>query len=696
MSRAATLEWRTDVVAERPVNRSSSFLVPFLGAIVTRLRTPRLRPATLVVLLRLVLPVPAAAAALITAATAVPPAANIRLDAQLRRMIAPQAAQPRSNLVPSTHLWERDGQVHVRVHVDDATPDLLAELDRHGLDRRHTSRDRIEGWIPTGKLESLGDVAGVKMVHPVLPGRLRATADSALRADVARGTGVDGTGVIVGVISDGAGTLPASSVPANCSAGSGSEGQAIADIVHTLAPGATIYFSEGISSSQAFIDSVTCLQAAGVNVLVDDIGFYDEPFFEDGPVAQAERAAVQAGVSCHSAAGNDAQDHYAAPFKSTNGSDLHDFAATAPSNTFDEIDVPAGKTLDCILQWNDPFGASSNDYDLAVYDLTQSPPVMVADSTNPQTGSQDPFETVSLQNVGRDIGRAGVAIRRVHGDVRDLKLFCFGGETYQYLTPAGSIIGHPAVPEVVAVGAVALAARDIIEPYSSQGPVEISFPAPESRAKPDIVGIDGVTTDAPAFSPFFGTSAAAPDAAGIAALLLEKNGCSTPAQVQQALVGSAVGLSPSGSPDDVFGAGRLDAAAAVQALPPPACDAGDACNTAECQIGKGCVATPLEGVAGLTCLCGEGLTPTECPQLPDRVASRLRRACRLAERASGKKVSVRRTRALAQEINSALGRAIRSANAAATRGVIDDTCVAALTARLDDARARAQRLRAAL
>jgi hypothetical protein len=664
---------------------------------VTRLRTPRLRPATLVVLLRIALPVPAAAAALTTAATAVPPATNIRLDAQLRRMIAPQTTRPRSNLVPSTHLWERDGQVHVRVHVDEATSDLLAELDRHGLDRRHTARDRIEGWIPTGKLGSLADVDGVRMVHPVLPGRLRATADSALHADVARSTGVDGTGVIVGVISDGAGTLPASSVPANCSAGSGSEGQAITDIVHTLAPGATIYFSEGISSSQAFIDSITCLQAAGVNVLVDDIGFYDEPFFEDGPVAQAEQAAVQAGVSCHSAAGNDAQDHYAAPFKSANGSELHDFAATAPSNPFDEIDVASGKTLDCVLQWNDPFGASSNDYDLAIYDLTQSPPVMVTDSTNMQTGSQDPFETVSLQNVGSNIGRAGVAIRKSrNATVRDLKLFCFGGETYQYLTPAGSIIGHPAVPGVVAVGAVALAARDIIEPFSSQGPVEISFPAPESRAKPDIVGIDGVTTDAPAFSPFFGTSAAAPDAAGIAGLLLQKNGCSTPAQVQQALVASAVGLSPSGSADDVYGAGRLDAAAAVQALPAPACDAGDACNTAECQIGKGCVATPLEGVAGLTCMCGEGLTPTECSTLPDRVASRLRRACRLAQRASGKKVSVRRTRALAQQINSALGRAIRSANAAATRGVIDDTCVAALTARLDDARGRAQRLHAAL
>jgi subtilisin family serine protease len=670
---------------------------------VSRLRSPRLGPATMAVLLRLVLPVPAAAATP-TAATAAPPPtssavpapAASRLDAQLRRMVAPQASQPSSNLVPSTHLWERDGQVHVRVRVDDATPDLLAALDRGGLDRRHTGRHRIEGWIPTWELASLAGIDGVRMVHPVLPGRLRATADSALRADVARGTGVDGTGVTVGVISDGAGTLPPSAIPANCSAGSGSEGQAIADIVHTLAPGATVLFSEGISSSQAFIESINCLRAAGVNVLVDDIGFYDEPFFEDGPVAQAERAAVQAGVSCHSAAGNDAQDHYAAPFKPANGSGLHDFATTGPSSTFDEIDVAAGKTLDCVLQWNDPFGASSNDYDLAVYDLTQSPRLLITDSTNPQTGTQDPFEMVSLQNVGRDLGRAGVEIRLVHGDVRDLKLFCFGGETYQYLTPAGSIIGHPAVPEVVAVGAVDLTSRDIIEPYSSQGPVEISFPAPESRAKPDVVGIDGVTTDAPSFSPFFGTSAAAPDAAGIAALLLEKNGCSTPAQVQQALVSSAVGLSPSGSADDVFGSGRLDAAAAIQALPPPACEGGDACETAQCQVGKGCVATPLEGVAGLTCLCAEGLTPAECPQLPDRVASRMRRACRLAARAAGKKITARRTRALAQQINQALGRAIRSANAAATRGVIDDACVAALTARLDDARGRAQRLNAAL
>jgi subtilisin family serine protease len=469
----------------------------------------------------------------------------------------------------------------------------------------------------------------------------------------------------------------------------------MADIVHTLAPGATIFFSSGIESSQAYIDSVSCLQAAGVNVLVDDIGFYDEPFFQDGPVAQAERTLVQAGVSCHSAAGNDAQDHYAATFKPTND-DYHDFATTGPPNKFDEIDVPVNKSLDCVLQWNDPFGASANDYNLEVYDLTQSPPLLITDSTNPQTGTQDPFETVSFKNIGPGVGRAGVAIRLVHGDPRDLKLFCFGGQSYQYLTPAGSIIGHPGITEVVTAGAVAVTATDIIEPFSSQGPVQIDFPSPESRAKPDIVGIDGVTTGVSGFSPFFGTSAAAPDSAGIAALLLEKNGCSAPAAVQQALASSAVGLSPSGSPDDVYGAGRLDAAAALQALPLPTCETGDACSTARCQAGQGCIAIPLEGVAGITCLCNQGLVPTACSQVPPRVASRLRRACQLADRASGKNVRARRVRALAQQISQTLARAVRSATAAATRGVLDDSCVSALTERLADARGRAQRLHAAL
>jgi hypothetical protein len=142
-----------------------------------------------------------------------------------------------------------------------------------------------------------------------------------------------------------------------CGAGAGDEGTAMLEIVHDLAPGATLRFSEGISDKLQFIDSIDCLRDAGAAVIVDDIGFFDEPFFEDGIVADAVEDAVAAGVSFHSAAGNSGDVTYGAQFNATTTPDgvYHDFGG---GNLFDRIDLPPGRSLLCILQWNDRFGSS--------------------------------------------------------------------------------------------------------------------------------------------------------------------------------------------------------------------------------------------------------------------------------------------------------------------------------------------------
>jgi len=117
------------------------------------------------------------------------------------------------------------------------------------------------------------------------------------------------------------------------------------------------------------IDAVECLIDAGANVIVDDLGFFGEPYFEDGTVAAAVSAAVAAGVSYHSSAGNEAQVHVEEDFfpaAGTNGQ-VHDFAAGG-GDPFDGVVVPARGTLTCILQWNDPFGGATDDYDLAISD----------------------------------------------------------------------------------------------------------------------------------------------------------------------------------------------------------------------------------------------------------------------------------------------------------------------------------------
>ena len=142
----------------------------------------------------------------------------------------------------------------------------------------------------------------------------------------------------------------------------------------------------------------------------------------------------------------------------------------------DTVTVAPGGMLYVFLQWNDPFGASANDYDLLVFDSNLR---LIADSGNPQTGTQDPIEEVSIVNPAPATQTFKLAIIKAAGATRVLKLFCFGAVRQQYVTPSGSVVGQPALRDAVAVGAIDVsdAALATVEPYSSQGPARIFFPA---------------------------------------------------------------------------------------------------------------------------------------------------------------------------------------------------------------------------
>ena len=75
------------------------------------------------------------------------------------------------------------------------------------------------------------------------------------------------------------------------------EGRAMTQIVHDVAPGASLAFYTADNSEADFANGIGTLAAAGATVIADDVGYFDEPFFQDGLVAQAVNAAEAKGVA---------------------------------------------------------------------------------------------------------------------------------------------------------------------------------------------------------------------------------------------------------------------------------------------------------------------------------------------------------------------------------------------------------------
>lgn len=198
----------------------------------------------------------------------------------------------------------------------------------------------------SGAAQSSFQVAIVAASQPELSAGTAITAGNAvttnssvhaLRVDVARstytvpGTGavLDGSGLKIGILSDSFnlkggestdianGDLPAASqidILKEGSAG-GDEGRAMAELVHSIAPGATIYFYTATSSETDFANGITALANAGCTFIVDDVSYTNEAFYEDtGVITKAVETVIGRGVNYFSAAGNEGDNYYEAAF----------------------------------------------------------------------------------------------------------------------------------------------------------------------------------------------------------------------------------------------------------------------------------------------------------------------------------------------------------------------------------------------
>ncbi len=480
---------------------------------------------------------------------------------------------------------------------------LKTALVALGLQRPAVYSNDVGGWLPVNQIESAVARAEVDSIRAAMPHKRAAVAtqgdyaqaSSVVRADYPTLTG---TGITVGMISDSFNCYavyaePGSGVPVSGYEGyafngftadyatdvstsalpSGvnvmeeadcldygaptqppltDEGRAMLQIVHAVAPGASLAFYTGYQSEADFASGIGTLAAAGAKIIGDDLGYFDEPFFEDGMVAQAIDAVEAKGVAYFSAAGNDGRTPSyentapAFPTLQSSGNNANEYllnfdttgATTTTALPITVPPVPPGDFFAVVVEWDQPYvtgckatattsctGASSQ-LDVCITGGTGSDTITNYDGTATScTGlnkvGTDPYQIMIIGNPANATGNTqqqnlNIVVGLANGSTPPGRIIVsveddgLGSTINEFTNSSGPTIqGHPGAAGAAAVGAAFYfdtpqcgTTPAQLEPYSSEGGAPVLFngatgarlATPIVRQKPDFVAPDGVNT----------------------------------------------------------------------------------------------------------------------------------------------------------------------------------------------------------
>jgi hypothetical protein len=478
---------------------------------------------------------------------------------------------------------------------------LKAALQNLGLRDASVYSNDVGGWLPASRLMAAAALGELHSIRAAMP-RTRSGAVTT-QGDFAQGSeqlreasaALTGAGVTVGVLSDSFNCYEVyeqtnSGVPASGANGYASngftadyahdvqtgdlpsnvnvlreapctqfgaptflpdtdEGRAMLQIVHDVAPGASLAFYTADLSEADFANGIGALAKAGATVEADDVGYPDEPFFQDGMVSQAIDAVEAQGVAYFSAAGNDAENSYEttspsfttpAPSGPQSGEMLLGFTGSGqPTVTALPVTLPPlvpGEFVFITLQWDQPYvtgtsgtGADANpgassQLDLCITGETGGDEVLsyTTGTSTTCTGlnqlEQDPNQIILVGIPANASGNSAATSIHISIGLKagspppgriKLNVDDDGAGAVispKYATNSPTIQGHPAAAGAVAVGAAfffdtpacgSTPAR--LEAYSSEGGTPILFDTqtgtrlatPITRQKPQVVGPDG-------------------------------------------------------------------------------------------------------------------------------------------------------------------------------------------------------------
>jgi Subtilase family len=539
-----------------------------------------------------------------------PPAAvadlGVLADVYAHQVLGRNAAVPVNGLAsvdPANLLsFDSAGRVGVRLrsdNLDALTPTLTAAGFK--LAGRAPADPIIEGYLPVTQLPVLQQMLdqGAAKVGAMYKPLSNATANEAdIDEEAARvrntpAIGVTGADTATLVISDSfnrkggyatdqaTGDLPAGVVVVDESdrTSPSDEGRAMAQLVHDIAPDTQLFFHTADSQAAlaAYIDPAGAsfgADAAAMGITrvvgVDDFTYFDSPFFEDSILGKAvDAASASYDLAYFSSAGNHGDFSYqnlaGATFGVLDGHLLYDFDPTAGVDRRQSVTLPAHSSTTVVLQWDDRFGAAEHNLDLFV--SIGGTRLFGTDTDNLDTG--DPVDILGIQNSGNSPVTFDLEIQRTSQEagakpIAAIKYIAFGRTltVNDFATHSSTIFGHNAAKGAFAVAAAPFFDQTKPESFTSTGPTQILFdasgtPISEVRQTPQITGVDGTSTSVPGFSNFFGTSAAAPNVAAVAALMLQK-GPMEPADLFKQLTDTADDIHTPGT-DNVTGHGLVNA-----------------------------------------------------------------------------------------------------------------------------------------
>ena len=510
----------------------------------------------------------------------------------------------------------KDDAVVVDIVAQDDINKLTIDLLALGMKDIEVYGRFISGRLPIATLDTAASLNNLRFARPAYAmthtGSVTSQGDAAMLSDIARSSySVNGSGVTVGTLSDSynclggaAGDVSSNNLPAGVQVlqdesgcGSGSdEGRAMMQIIHDVAPGANQAFHTAFDGEASFAQGIIDLATAGAHVINDDVIYFAEPMFQDGIIAQAIDTVKASGVAYFSAAGNQSDQSYEESFKSSgvpgykDGSIRHDFDISGGVDSLMQVSIPKSTQVIFVLQWDDPFFSVSG----APGAYTDMDMILYTSNGQAQAGGiaanigGDAVEIFSFTTQAGPNKNYQIAIDHVSGPAPGkVKFVYFGNMTInEYDTNSSTSYGHPIASGGQAVGAARYnqtpdfgVSPPVLEYFSSRGGTPILFdtsgnPVDIVRQKPDIVAPDGGDNTffgsdyEPNGNPnFFGTSAAAPHAAGVAALLLDHDPTLSPDDLYLSLQSTAIDM---GAADFDFdsGYGLIQADLALASLSP--------------------------------------------------------------------------------------------------------------------------------